>query len=192
MTKNIDFRQIHNKLLLMTTQILSKMKILKLLFSFSAFLLLFSTLSAQKTIPNVSAYTLEGEEVNLLETYGTEPGKVVIISFWATWCSPCKKELDAIAEIYEEWLDKYDVELVAISIDDQRSLTKVPGIVETKGWEFTVLHADPQTMQNAFNFSTIPQTYVLNKQGHLSWVHNGYTPGDEYELEEVIEKYNAQ
>ena len=176
----------------MTTQTFFKMKMLKLLFTCSAFILFFSTLSAQKTIPNVTVYTLGGEEVNLLETYGNEPGKVVIFSFWATWCSPCKKELDAIAEIYEEWLDKYDVELVAISIDDQRSLTKIPAIVETKGWEFTILHGDAQTLQNAFNFSTIPQTFLINKRGHMAWVHNGYTPGDEYELEEVIEKYNAQ
>lgn len=140
----------------------------------------------QKQLPNVSAKTLDGKTVNM-QDYAD--GKLRVISFWATWCSPCKKELDTIADYYEEWQEDYDMELIAISIDTRRAVAKVPGIVSTKGWEYEVLTGDEQDMQNAFNFQTIPQTYLVDKNGNIVWSHNGYLPGDEEELEAKIAEY---
>ena len=45
-----------------------------------------------------------------------------------------------------------------------------------------------QDMQSAFNFQTIPQTYLVDKSGNIVYTHNGYVPGDEEELEEKIAK----
>jgi len=143
--------------------------------------------SAQKTIPSVNVKTLDGQTVNLQE-YAKKSGKIIIIDFWATWCSPCKKELDTVAEYYEEWQEAYDVELLAITIDNQRALPKVPGIVESKGWEYTIFAGNEETMRNAFNFQTIPQTLVADKKGNIVFEHNGYVPGDEKELEKAVRK----
>lgn len=143
--------------------------------------------SAQKTVPNVNVKTLDGKTVNLKE-YAAKSGKTIIIDFWATWCSPCKKELDAIADYYEEWQEKYHVELLAITIDNQRALPKVPGMVESKGWKYTIFAGNEEEMRNAFNFQTIPQTLVADKNGNIIFEHNGYVPGDEEELEKVVAK----
>jgi len=142
--------------------------------------------AAQNPLPDVNAKTLDGQTVNLLETYGKN-GKITILSFWATWCKPCQSELDAIADLYPEWQENFDVELVAISIDDQRALAKVGPLVATKGWEYTVLLGAESEMRNAFNFSSIPQTFVIDKEGNIAYVHNGYSPGDEEELGEKVE-----
>lgn len=161
------------------------MQISKLL-SLAFLLLLSMSTFAQKEVPNLSLKTLDGKTVNL-EDYKSN-GKITVVSFWATWCSPCKKELDAIADIYPDWQEEYDVELVAITIDTRRALAKVPSIVETKGWDYTVLIANEQDAQNALSFQTIPQTFLIDKNGKIVWDHNGYVPGDEVELEEVIAK----
>lgn len=145
-----------------------------------------TTAFSQKTLPDVNVKTLDGQTVNLLETYGGENGKITVMSFWATWCSPCKRELDAIADYYEEWQEEYDVELIAITIDTHRMLAKVGPMVESKGWEYTILAGNDQDMRNAFNFSSIPQTFVVDQNGNIAYTHNGYAPGDEAELEEVI------
>jgi cytochrome c biogenesis protein CcmG/thiol:disulfide interchange protein DsbE len=158
----------------------------KLLLTLAIVLFAGASLFAQKSLPDVTVKTLDGQTVNLKETYGQADDKVTIFSFWATWCSPCKKELDALADIYPEWQEDHNVELVAITIDTRRALAKVPVMVETKGWEYTILAGDQQEMQNAFNFATIPQTMVVDKEGNIAFTHNGYVPGDEYELEEVI------
>ncbi|MBT8230553.1 MAG: TlpA family protein disulfide reductase, partial [Bacteroidia bacterium] len=88
-------------------------------------------------IPAVDVKTLEGKTVSIKDYIGK--GNLTVMSFWATWCSPCKRELDAIAEIYPDWQEEYGVEILAVTIDDARTLAKVPALVETKGWEYTVL-----------------------------------------------------
>jgi len=153
-------------------------------------LMLTTSMFAQNAAPNLALKTLDGKTVNL-EDYGNN-GKLTVVSFWATWCSPCKKELDAIADLYPDWKDEYDVELIAVTIDTRRALAKVPGIVETKGWEYTVLSANEQEAQNALNFQTIPQTFIIDKDGKIVWNHSGYLPGDEEELEDEIAKLSGK
>ncbi len=140
--------------------------------------------SAQRTLPDVSFRTLYGETVHARDL--VKDDKIVVLSFWATWCSPCKKELDAMADLYPEWKEKYNVEVVAVTIDNQRALAKVPAMVTTKGWEYTILHGEENKIRNAFNFQTIPYTLLIAPDGTIVYTHNGYVPGDEYELEEKI------
>jgi peroxiredoxin len=149
-----------------------------LLFTVAAF--------AQKTLPSANVKTLEGQTINVQELGKT--GKITVISFWATWCSPCKKELDAIADYYEDWQKDYDMELVAISVDDARSAAKVPGMVKEKGWTYRVLLDPAKELQNAANIQAVPHTYVLDQSGNIIYEHNGYTPGDELELEELFKE----
>ena len=166
---------------------------MKLLYSVLTLGLLYcATFSfAQNSLPDVNAKTLDGQTVNLLQTYG-QSGKITIISFWATWCKPCQAELDAISDLYPEWQENYGVELVAISIDDQRAIAKVGPMVETKGWEYTILLGNESEMRNSFNFSTIPQTFVVGTDGSIAYVHNGYAPGDEEELGEKLAELTSK
>lgn len=141
---------------------------------------------AQKTLPSANVKTLEGQTINVQELGKT--GKITVISFWATWCSPCKKELDAIMDYYDEWQEKYGVELVAISVDDARSAAKVPGMVKEKGWKYRILLDPAKELQTAANIQAVPHTYVLDQNGVIIFEHNGYTPGDELELEDLFKE----
>jgi peroxiredoxin len=140
----------------------------------------------QRTLPDVNVKTLDGQQISIKDF--AEDGKITVLSFWATWCSPCKKELDAIADIYPDWQEEYDVEVVAVTIDTQRALAKVKPMVEAKGWEYTVLSDANQELRQALNFQTIPQTFLLDKDGNIIYAHSGYVPGDEYELEDKIKE----
>ena len=155
--------------------------------TFAAFLTCFSFAFcvAQQTMPDVDIKTLDGKTVNI-QDYANN-GKITIVSFWATWCTPCKKELDAFAEYYEEWQEDYDAEIIAITIDTRRALSKVKPMVEQKGWEFDVLSDSGSLLKDALNFQTIPQTFILDKNGKIAYSHNGYVPGDEEEVENTIE-----
>ncbi len=141
---------------------------------------------AQGTLPDVSLKSIDGESINISD-YGKD-GKVTIFSFWATWCSPCKKELNNIADMYEDWQADYDVELVAISIDDQRNATKIKPYVNGQGWDYTVLMDVNEDLKRALNFQTVPFTLVVNKKGEIVYQHTGYVEGDEYELEDKIKE----
>ena len=156
----------------------------KLVLAVALLTLCFGLAISQSQLPSAEIKTLDGATVNLQDF--AQNGKFTIISLWATWCAPCKKELDAITELYEDWQADYNVELVAISIDTRRQLAKVKPMVETKGWPFLVLSDANNALTNILNYQTIPQTYLVDLNGQIVYSHNGYLPGDEYELEEQL------
>lgn len=153
---------------------------------FSLLLVSLSMLSftfGDKKFPKANLKTLEGQSVNLNDRFAKN--KLTVISFWATWCSPCKKELDAIKQLYPEW-QKLGIEMVAITIDDAQALNKVKPIAAQKGWTYTILTDQNKDMLRLLNFQSIPQTFVVDASGNIQYTHNGYTPGDEHELDKKL------
>lgn len=163
----------------------------RLLCFLSAFALLFvgTTASAQSDrseLSDIELKTLDGKTVNLKSFI--KPGTITYLTFWATWCSPCKKELDNLVDLYPEWQEKYNVQIIAVSVDDPRTMPKVKSTVDSKGWEYQIL-CDPN--QNAFrtlNFQNVPQAFVLDKNGKIASMHTGYKDGDEVKIEEEIKE----
>ncbi len=142
--------------------------------------------SQNRTLPSVNVQTTDGNSINI-KTIENGDGPIVI-SFWATWCKPCKKELNNIAEIYEEWQDETGVKLIAISIDDSRSMSKVAPFINASDWEYEI-YLDPNgDLKRAMGVSTVPHTFLLNKNQEIVWQHKGYVDGDEYDLYEEIQK----
>ncbi|RMF30926.1 MAG: TlpA family protein disulfide reductase, partial [Bacteroidetes bacterium] len=150
------------------------------------FLLPLAAAEAQQGVPDLVFRTLDGEEVRLKQLVGD--GRPRILSFWATWCAPCKRELDAIAGHYAEWQRAYGVEVIAVSIDSRRALSKVPELVESKGWPYRIFVGDEREIMGALGFQTIPQTYLIDGQGRIVKSHSGYQPGDELKLLERLKE----
>jgi cytochrome c biogenesis protein CcmG/thiol:disulfide interchange protein DsbE len=140
--------------------------------------------SAQKIVPEIDVKTLEGQSVNIQDY--TNKGQITVLSFWATWCAPCKKELNAISDVYEQWQEDYDVQLVAVTIDDSRALRKVKPMVDGFSWDYIILSDVNEELKKALNFQTVPQTFLIDQEGNIVYSHSGYSPGDENELEEKI------
>ena len=91
---------------------------------------LFVINSACSQIPSVDIKTIDGRIINTSEfENGNSP---IIMSFWATWCKPCKEELANINEVYEDWQEETNVKLIAISIDDMRNASKIKPLVNSK------------------------------------------------------------
>jgi len=158
----------------------------KTLLVLAAGFLAVATYAQNKTLPSANVKTLEGQSLNV-QTLG-QSGKITVISFWATWCSPCKKELDAIKDYYADWKKEYDMELVAVSVDDTRTAAKIPAMVKEKGWDYRVLVDSNKEFQQTANVSSVPHTLLLDQSGNIVFEHVGYAPGDELELEEKIKE----
>ena len=151
--------------------------ILCLTLSFSSF--------SQNEIPNIDVKTLDGQTVNIKEVANQD--NVVIISLWATWCVPCIKELDAISEVYDDWQEETGVQLIAVSVDDSRTVKRVKSLVNGKGWDYNVLLDTNNDLKRALGASTVPLTIVI-KDNKIVLRHSGYSPGAEDELYEKVKE----
>lgn len=137
-------------------------------------------------IPSVEVQNLDGTSFDTKEI--SNNGDPIIINFWATWCSPCKRELNNIAEMYEMWQEETNVKIIAMSIDDTRNMAKVAPYVNGKGWEYEV-YIDPNgDFKRAMGVNNVPHTFLLNGKGEVVYQHNSYSEGDEYSLFEKVKK----
>lgn len=159
---------------------------MKTLFTLSLTLLFSLALTAQtgKSLPQIKLKDLSGKTVDVSQL--TNNGKPIIISFWATWCSPCKRELNTIADEYEDWQDETGVELIAVSIDDARSTGRVEPYVNGQDWEYDILLDPNGDLKRAMNVNNVPHTFLIDGNGKIVWQHNNYVPGDEEELYEKV------
>lgn len=161
-----------------------KKSLLTLLFLFTV-----GFLYAQNSLPSVVLKTLDGQAVNMSEI--SNDGKPIIVNFWATWCSPCKRELNNINDVYDEWVEETGVKLIAISIDDARQVYKVAPYVEGVAWEYEILLDVNGDFKRAMNVNTVPFTFLLDGEGNIVYKHNNYAEGDEDELyQKVLELVN--
>jgi len=149
---------------------------MKSLFLFCFLSLTISYTFCQNQIEQETLITLAGNSTSLGDEFDLE--KPTIIAFWATWCGPCLKELDAISPKLAEWKTQKDFNFVAITIDDQRALSRVKPMAEGRSWNFPIL-ADPnQSLARKFNVPTPPYTLILENDA-IAFSKTGYKPGDE-------------
>jgi len=161
-------------------------KILVLLFLISSVAISQDKAKNYGKIPSVIIKTLNGEVFDTKNI--TNDGKPIILSFWALWCKPCIKELTAIADVYEDWQEETGVKLVAVSIDDARSTSRVKPTVNGKGWEYEFLIDQNSDFKRAMNVNMIPHTFLINGDGEIVWQHTSFSEGSEIELFEMVKK----
>lgn len=135
-------------------------------------------------LPAVTLRTIDGSNVRT-DTLRND-GKPFIIDFFATWCKPCNRELDAISEVYEDWQQETGVKLFAISIDQAQNINKVKPLVDNHGWEYDILLDSNGDLKRALGIQMIPFVLICDGQGNIVYKHNGYTDGCESELIEKV------
>lgn len=148
--------------------------------------MLFATQQVYAQLPAVTLKTIDGKTVSV-DTLSNN-GKPFIIDFFATWCKPCNRELDAIAEVYEEWQKETGVKIFAISVDQAQNIQKVKPLVDNYGWEYDVLLDPNSDLKRALGIQAIPYVLVCDGEGKIVYKHMGYTDGEENELIEKVKE----
>lgn len=156
---------------------------MKKLLTFFILLSAIVSLDAQ-TLPSVRLKDIHGKTIDTRTL--SNDGKPLVISFFATWCKPCMRELRAIDEVYEEWQSQTGVKLVLISIDDAQNSSKVKPLVDGEGWDFEVLLDSDSEFARLMQVQSIPHVFVINTEGKIVYNHMGYAEGSENELYKAI------
>jgi peroxiredoxin len=138
----------------------------------------------KNTVPAVDLKDVNGKTISTGDI--NNDGKPIVISFWATWCSPCKKELNTIHDVFEDWVEETGVKLIAVSVDDERTKSRVSPYADSKGWEYDILLDPNGEFKRAMGVNNVPHTFVIDGTGKIVYSHNNYAPGDEEKLYKVI------
>lgn len=146
----------------------------------------FSAFCASAALPSVVLNDINGNTVNTAEL--SNDGKPMVISFFATWCKPCQRELKAIHEVYEDWQDETGVKVIAVSIDEAQNAQKVKPLVEGKGWDYEVLLDTNSEFKRQLGVNDIPHVFVVDGEGNIVWNHQGYVDGGEEDILEAVKK----
>ena len=140
--------------------------------------------SEGKSVPAVTITDVEGNTINTAEM--SNDGNPIVISFWATWCKPCKLELNTINELYPDWQDETGVKLIAVSIDNERTKNMVIPYINSAAWDYDVWMDVNGDFKRAMGVNNVPHTFLVDKNGKIVYSHSGYVPGDEEALYEHI------
>lgn len=125
---------------------------------------------------------LEGNSVKLSELLKKGP---VFLQFWATWCVPCKEEMKVLNDLHGKYKDQGFV-YVAVSIDDQKTSSKVKPFIESKGYDFiTVFDTDKNVFSN-YGGQDPPFSVFIDQKGNVIKTYSGYIQGDDAKLEADI------
>lgn len=134
--------------------------------------------------PKFTLKSVDNEVVVLDSLLGKGP---IVVSFWATWCKPCVAEHDRLRKIYQE-LKEDGLEILAISEDGPRSISRVKPFATARKLEYPVLLDPEKTVGRLYNVWAIPALFVLDEEGRIRFTHRGFKPGDEVILREELEK----
>ena len=133
-------------------------------------------------LPDLSVKLLDGKQVRLSALLEEGP---LLVSFWATWCAPCKKEMIFLEEFHQKY-NENSFRVLAISTDSPKSMSKVKSYIRAKKHTFLVGIDPNQDIAKKMNALLMPTTLILNKDRKVSWYHQGFIPGDEKEIEAQI------
>ena len=117
-------------------------------------------------LPSVTLKDINGKTVDTAKLQND--GKPFIISFFATWCKPCNRELKAISEVYADWQDETGVKVIAVSIDQAQNIQKVKPLVDGYGWEYEVLLDPNSDFKRAMGVNMIPAVFVIDGNGKIA------------------------
>ena len=153
----------------------------------SIFVILFGIVASfvNAQLPNVRLQDINGNTVQTGEI--SNDGNPIIISFWATWCKPCLRELKAIHEVYPDWQDETGVKMIIVSIDQAQDANRVKPLVDGFGWEYEVLLDPNSDFKRAMNVQNVPHVFVLDGKGKIVYNNAGYTDGGEQDIYEALQ-----
>ena len=123
----------------------------------------------QGRVPGYKIKTLAGKRITLKDYRGSP----LLLNFWATWCAPCRKEFPIIKEI-ENKFGKDGLVVLAINVDDTRTISAVKSFVSAHSLNFTIPLDPNRKLLNNFRGSALPLTVLIDASGNVVRIYTGF------------------
>jgi cytochrome c biogenesis protein CcmG/thiol:disulfide interchange protein DsbE len=130
--------------------------------------------------PSFELSSPSGKQKISLASYA---GKVVVVDFWATWCTPCHESFPVYQRIAEKYGSK--VAVIGISVDEDPA--GIAKFAKETGAKFPIVWDDGQITSKSYQPPTMPTSYVIDASGIVRFVHSGFHSGEEQEIETELD-----
>ena len=135
--------------------------------------------------PDFALKNLKGETVKLSDY----KGKVVMINFWASWCTPCRQEMPLLETMSKD-LSKAGFVLLGVNLDEDSDDAK--DFLSSTPVSFPILLDPTGGVAEKYKNEAMPSSYFVDREGNLAHLHKGYRKGEEADYEKVIKKLLAK
>jgi thiol-disulfide isomerase/thioredoxin len=122
-----------------------------------------ATVSQAKRVPNFELKDISGKPAKVSDLHGS----IVVLSFWATWCGPCKEELPRLSKLSQR-PDYSNVRFIAVSMDGAKDRAKIEPFVKAQGIDMTIwVGGDLDLLQRVGLGNVLPATLIIDQQGEV-------------------------
>ena len=127
-----------------------------------------AALKVGDTLPDLASFGLEGKLPDALKS------KVVVVDFWASWCTPCAKSFPVLDELQKKYGDK--LVIVGVNVDEKKA--DMDKFLAKHAVTFTIVRDANQKLVAAAEPATMPTSFVVDGAGKICFLHNGFHDED--------------
>ena len=131
--------------------------------------------------PDFTLKSNAGKNVKLSELRG----QVVLLNFWASWCGPCRTEMPLLVKIHEKYKG---LGFLVLGVNVEEDIGPAKSIIEKVNITFPVLFDQTNKVSKLYNVSAMPTTVLIDRDGKIRYLHEGYKSGDEEKYKEWVKK----
>jgi len=131
--------------------------------------------------PNFTLKSLTGKNIKLSEL----TGNVVLVNFWASWCAPCRQEMPLLNAIHNKY-EPLGFTVVGVNVEEQ--VANARAFITERPVDFPILLDSKNQVSKLYNVIAMPTTVVIDRDGNMRFLHQGYQSGDEAEYRKMVKK----
>jgi thiol-disulfide isomerase/thioredoxin len=137
--------------------------------------------SVKGPAPNFTLKSLSGKNLKLSEM----AGNVVLINFWASWCGPCREEMPLLNALHKKYAP---LGFTVLGVNVEEDLDGAMRFLKNVPVDFPILLDNTNKVSQQYKVIAMPTTVVVDRDGNMRYLHEGYKPGDEKKYRQMIKK----
>jgi len=129
--------------------------------------------------PDFTLHSRGGQNLRLSDYRG----QIVLINFWASWCGPCRQEMPLLQNLYHRY-SKLGFTILGVNVDSDS--TKANNYLRDMQVTFPILYDNSNSVSKRFNVNAMPTTVIVDRNGNMRFLHQGYKPGYEKDYKKEV------
>jgi len=129
--------------------------------------------------PNFTLKSMTGKNLKLSEYRG----QVVMINFWASWCAPCRQEMPLLEDLYKKY---QSLGFTLLGVNVEQNSNKAKTLLRNIKVSFPILFDNKNKVSKLYKVSAMPTTVIIDRDGNLRYLHQGYKPGYEKDYQQQV------